>query len=124
MSDLELIIAFTMRVTAVGSTVCIRAAVSAMLASYISCNVEKRASRNGDECGHGAVEGIAAPETANDAAAQTWFIPTLTLGVLGWATMATMIAAMVETRPETSKGRSAGAPFEAIRSPSWRDDDW
>jgi len=65
-----------------------------LLAAFIAYNVEKRVSPNSAEFGHGAVEGVAAPEAANNAAAQTSFIPTLTLGIPGSATMAMMIGAM------------------------------
>src|SRR5690606_879592 len=51
--------------------------------------------RHASEFGHGAIEGVAAPEAANNAAAQASFIPTLTLGLPGSATMALMIGAMV-----------------------------
>src|SRR5690606_4384476 len=43
----------------------------------------------------GAIEGVAAPEAANNSAAQTAFIPTLTLGIPGSATMALMLGALM-----------------------------
>src|SRR3546814_8660540 len=52
-------------------------------------------SRNPEKFGHGAVEGVAAPEAANNAAAQTAFIPTLTLGIPGSATMALFLGALM-----------------------------
>jgi putative tricarboxylic transport membrane protein len=52
-----------------------------VLSSFISYGVEKRVSKNPEKFGHGAVEGVAAPESANNAAASTSFIPLLTLGI-------------------------------------------
>lgn len=65
------------------------------LASFFSYMVEKRVTRTPDRFGKGAIEGVVAPETANNAAAQTGFIPTLTLGIPGTATMAVMLGAMM-----------------------------
>jgi len=65
------------------------------LASFIAYTVEKKVARNPEKFGKGAIEGVAAPEAANNAAAQTGFIPTLTLGVPGSATMALMLGAMM-----------------------------
>jgi TctA family transporter len=65
------------------------------IASFVSYAAEKRLSRTPERFGNGAVEGVVAPETANNAADQTAFIPTLTLGIPGSATMALMIGAMM-----------------------------
>lgn len=65
------------------------------IASFIGYAVEKRFNRDPSRFGQGAVEGIAAPETANNAAVQTSFIPTLTLGIPGAATMAIMLGALL-----------------------------
>lgn len=65
------------------------------IASFIAYAAEKRASSDPSRFGKGAVEGIAAPETANNAAVQTSFIPTLTLGIPGAATMAIMLGALL-----------------------------
>jgi TctA family transporter len=56
---------------------------------------EKRISRDADRFGRGAIEGVASPEAANNAAVQAAFIPTLTLGVPGDAVMAILLAAML-----------------------------
>jgi TctA family transporter len=94
LNDLKRMIAPTLRGTAIGSAIGILPGGGAMLSSFIAYNVEKRTSRNSAEFGHGAIEGVASPEAANNAAAQTSFIPTLTLGIPGSATMALMIGAM------------------------------
>ena len=65
------------------------------VASFIGYALEKRLSRHRDEFGKGAVEGVVVPEAANNAAAQTAFIPTLTLGIPGSTTMALMLGALM-----------------------------
>jgi TctA family transporter len=65
------------------------------IASFLSYALEKRVSRDPSRFGKGAIEGIAAPEAANNAADMTAFIPTLALGVPGSATMAIMIGALM-----------------------------
>lgn len=66
-----------------------------LLASFSAYALEKKVSRHPEEFGRGAIEGVAGPEAANNAAAQTCFIPMLTLGLPGTATMALMIGALV-----------------------------
>lgn len=63
------------------------------LASFMAYGIEKRVSRHKDEFGKGAIEGVAAPESANNAAANANFIPTLTLGIPGGATTAVLLGA-------------------------------
>lgn len=65
------------------------------VASFLSYALEKRVARDPSRFGKGAVEGIAGPESANNAAAQASFIPTLTLGIPGSATMALMLGALM-----------------------------
>jgi len=65
------------------------------IASFVAYAVEKRISRRPQEFGKGAIEGVSAPESANNAAAQTAFIPTLTLGVPGDAVLALMLGALI-----------------------------
>lgn len=67
----------------------------AMLSSFAAYSLEKRLSPNSREFGHGAVEGVAAPESANNAGAQTSFVPLLTLGIPGNAVIALMAGAMM-----------------------------
>jgi TctA family transporter len=66
-----------------------------MLASFTSYTVEKKVSKHPEEFGQGAIRGIAGPEAANNAGAQTSFIPMLTLGIPTSAVMALMIGAMM-----------------------------
>lgn len=65
------------------------------VASFVGYALEKRISRNRENFGKGAIEGVVVPESANNAAAQTAFIPTLTLGIPGSATMALMLGALM-----------------------------
>lgn len=65
------------------------------VASAVAYAVEKKVSRNAAAFGTGAVEGVAVPESANNSATQTAFIPTLTLGVPGSASMALVIGALM-----------------------------
>ena len=64
------------------------------IASFMSYALEKRVSREPGRFGKGAIEGVVAPEAANNAADQTAFIPTLALGIPGSATMALMLGAL------------------------------
>jgi TctA family transporter len=65
------------------------------IAAFIAYAVEKRTARDPSRIGNGAIEGVASPEAANNAADQTAFIPTLLLGIPGSAAMAIMIAALM-----------------------------
>ena len=66
-----------------------------MLASFAAYTLEKRLSTNKAQFGKGAIEGVAAPEAANNAGAQTSFIPMLTLGIPRNPVMALMIGALI-----------------------------
>ncbi len=65
------------------------------VASFMAYAVEKKVARQPERFGKGAIEGVTAPESANNAACQTAFIPTLTLGIPGDVTMALMLGAMI-----------------------------
>lgn len=67
----------------------------ATLASFSAYTLEKKLSRHPEKFGKGAIEGVAGPESANNAAAQTSFIPMLTLGIPSNAVMALMIGGMM-----------------------------
>ncbi len=93
--DLRRILAPTLRGTALGSLLGILPGGGAMLSSFASYSIEKKVSPNRAQFGHGAIEGVAAPEAANNAGAQTSFIPMLTLGIPSNPVMALMIGAMI-----------------------------
>ena len=65
------------------------------LASFMAYGIEKNVSKNKAEFGKGAIEGVAAPEAANNAAANANFVPTLTLGIPGGATTAVLLGAFL-----------------------------
>lgn len=83
-----------MRGTIIGSLLGILPGGGAIVASFAAYTFEKRISKNPERFGNGAIEGVAAPESANNAAAQTSFIPLLTLGIPPNAVMALMVGAM------------------------------
>jgi TctA family transporter len=65
------------------------------IATFLAYALERRVAREPERFGKGAIEGIMSPEAANNAADQTAFIPTLTLGIPGSATMALMLGALM-----------------------------
>ncbi|MDQ4035215.1 MAG: tripartite tricarboxylate transporter permease [Chloroflexota bacterium] len=83
------------RGTILGSGLGILPGAGHVLASFGSYSVEKRLSKRSKEFGHGAIEGVAGPESANNAAAQTSFIPLLTLGLPAHPVMALMLGAFI-----------------------------
>jgi putative tricarboxylic transport membrane protein len=93
-SDLRRMLAPILRGTAIGSFLGTLPGGGALLASFVSYNVEKKISPNAAEFGNGAIEGVASPEAANNAAAQTSFIPMLSLGLPDSPIMALMVGAM------------------------------
>jgi TctA family transporter len=93
--DLRRIAAPIMRGTVLGSALGILPGAGHVLASFGAYSIEKRISRRKEEFGHGAIEAVAAPESANNAAAQTSFIPLLTLGLPAHPVMALMFGALV-----------------------------
>jgi putative tricarboxylic transport membrane protein len=84
-----------LRGTVLGSVLGVLPGGGAALSSFAAYALEKKSSRTPERFGHGAIEGVAAPEAANNAGAQTSFIPLLTLGIPGNAIMALMVGAMM-----------------------------
>ncbi len=84
-----------LRGTGLGAALGVLPGAGHVLASFVSYSVEKRASKHPDEFGKGAMEGVAGPESANNAAAQTAFIPLLTLGLPANSIMALLIGALI-----------------------------
>jgi TctA family transporter len=66
-----------------------------MISTFVSYIAEKKISKNPEEFGQGAIEGVAGPEAANNADAQCKFIPMLTLGIPASGTMALMLGALI-----------------------------
>ena len=82
------------RGTIIGSLLGILPGGGAVIASFAAYTFEKKVSKYPSRFGSGAIEGVAGPESANNAAAQTSFIPLLTLGIPPNAVMALMVGAM------------------------------
>src|SRR5712675_2474033 len=82
------------RGTVLGAILGILPGGGAVIAAFAAYTFEKKMSKDPSRFGHGAIEGVAAPESANHAAAQTSFIPLLTLGIPPNAVMALMVGAM------------------------------
>jgi TctA family transporter len=93
--DFRRMIGPVLRGTGIGSALGILPGGGAILASFASYTVEKRIAKDPKEFGHGAIEGVAGPESANNAGAQTSFIPLLTLGIPANPVMALMVGAMI-----------------------------
>ena len=83
-----------LRGTGIGSILGLLPGGGAMLSSFAAYAVEKKVSKDPSKFGEGAIEGVAAPESANNAGAQSSFIPLLTLGIPENAVMALMVGAM------------------------------
>jgi TctA family transporter len=84
-----------LRGTLLGSGLGILPGGGALLASFAAYAVEKKVAKDPSRFGKGAIEGVAGPEAANNAGAQTSFIPMLTLGIPPNVVMALMIGAMM-----------------------------
>jgi len=93
--DLKTIAMPVMRGTLLGSLLGVLPGGGHILASFAAYTLEKRLSKTPERFGKGAIEGVAAPESANNAGAQTSFIPMLTLGIPSNPVMALMIGAMI-----------------------------
>jgi TctA family transporter len=82
------------RGTALGSFLGILPGAGTTISSFLAYALEKKVAKDPSRFGQGAIEGVAGPEAANNAAAQTAFIPMLTFGIPGSGTMALMLGAM------------------------------
>jgi putative tricarboxylic transport membrane protein len=84
-----------LRGTGLGSVLGVLPGGGHVLSSFASYSIEKKISNHQQEFGKGAIEGVAGPESANNAAAQTSFIPLLTLGIPAHPVMALIIGAFI-----------------------------
>lgn len=94
-ADLKLIFAPMVRGTFLGSFLGVLPGGGALLASFSAYALEKKIAKDPSAFGKGAIQGVAAPESANNAGAQTSFIPMLTLGIPSNPVMALMISALI-----------------------------
>lgn len=92
--DLKASAGAILRGTGLGSILGILPGGGAVIAAFAAYTLEKKVAKDPSRFGRGAIEGVAAPESANNAAAQTSFIPLLTLGIPPNAVMALMVGAM------------------------------
>jgi TctA family transporter len=93
--EAKLIVPAVIRGTGLGTVLGVLPGGGALLSAFASYALEKKLSRDPIPFGQGAVAGVAGPESANNAGAQTSFIPMLTLGIPANATMALMAGAMI-----------------------------
>jgi putative tricarboxylic transport membrane protein len=93
--DLKRIAGPIARGTMLGSVLGVLPGGGHILAAFAAYTMEKRISKTPERFGKGMIEGVAAPESANNAGAQTSFIPMLTLGIPSNPVMALMIGAMI-----------------------------
>jgi putative tricarboxylic transport membrane protein len=93
--DWKRMVAPILRGTTIGSVLGILPGSGSILGAFAAYAIEKKVSKHSAEFGQGAIEGVAAPEAANNAGAQTSFIPMLTLGIPSNPVMALMIGAMI-----------------------------
>lgn len=107
--DIKAAIGPTLRGTVLGSLFGALPGITASVASFSAYMLEKKLAKDPSRFGHGAIEGVASPEAANNAAAQTHFIPTLTLGIPATAVMALMLGALtmqgIQPGPEVMNSR-------------------
>jgi putative tricarboxylic transport membrane protein len=95
LADLRRCIGSILRGTSLGAILGVLPGGGALLASFAAYTLEKNVARAPRAFGSGDIRGVAAPESANNAGAQTSFIPMLTLGIPGNPTMAMMIGALM-----------------------------
>jgi TctA family transporter len=93
-ADLKASFAPIMRGTAIGSFFGALPGTGPAISAFSAYMVEKKMAKDPSRFGKGAIEGVASPESANNAASQTSFIPTLTLGIPGSGVMALMLGAL------------------------------
>ena len=93
--DWKRMIAPILRGTVIGSMMGVLPGSGSILGAFAAYSIEKKISKNRHQFGKGAIEGVAAPESVNNAGAQTSFIPMLTLGIPSNPVMALMVGAMI-----------------------------
>ena len=110
-----------LRGTGVGALLGILPGGGAVLSAFAAYTLEKKVSATPERFGKGAVEGVAAPESANNAGAQTSFIPLMTLGIPSTPVMAVMMGAMMiqGIAPGTAILENRPQMFWAITASMW-----
>jgi TctA family transporter len=95
LADISHCIPTILRGTALGSLLGVLPGGGALLAAFGAYTLEKKVAKPPRTFGNGDIRGVAAPESANNAGAQTSFVPMLTLGIPSNPTMAMMIGALM-----------------------------
>jgi TctA family transporter len=95
LADFKAALPSILRGTTIGSALGVLPGSGQTISSFMAYMIEKRFMKDPSRLGKGAIEGVAAPESANNAAAQTAFIPTLTLGIPGSPVMALILGALI-----------------------------
>jgi putative tricarboxylic transport membrane protein len=93
--DVKRIVGPILRGTALGSFLGVLPGGGSIMSAFAAYSLEKKLSDDPSRFGKGAIEGVAAPESANNAGAQTSFVPLLTLGIPSNPVMALMVGAMI-----------------------------
>ena len=93
--DLKISFGPMLRATSIGAVFGPLPGLGGTISAFTSYMAEKKLAKDPSRFGKGAIEGVAGPETANNACAQTTFVPMLTLGIPGSASMALMLGAMM-----------------------------
>ena len=108
------------RGTLLGSALGILPGGGAVISSFLSYALEKKVSRHPEEFGKGAIEGVAAPESANNAATASGFVPLLTLGLPANVVMALMLAGGVKLNQATKAGAAGSEAITIARETEQR----
>lgn len=108
--DFKKIIPSSLRGSTIGAFFGLIPGGGTIMSTFAAYAVEKKVSKNKDEFGKGAIQGISAPEAANNAAAQTGFIPLLTLGIPENAVMALILGALIVSGVQPGPGMIQSQP--------------
>jgi TctA family transporter len=95
LADLRRIVPPALRGSGIGFVVGMMPGTGAIAATFLSYGVEQKLSRHPERFGKGAIEGLAGPESANNASSQAAMLPLITLGIPGSATAAVMLGAFM-----------------------------
>jgi TctA family transporter len=119
--DLKAAFPAILRGTCVGTMLGILPGGGAALPPFAAYALEKKVSRHPERFGTGVIEGVAAPESANNAGAQTSFIPLLTMGIPTNPLMALMIGALMiqGIQPGPSMIRDQAALYWGVVASMW-----
>ena len=93
--DLKMSFPAILRGTGIGFFLGLLPGLSAAVTTFLAYDIEKKVSRHPERFGHGAMEGVAAPESANNATSQAGFIPLMSLGIPASPTLAILMGGLM-----------------------------